>query len=79
MLYFSQFSFPTYDEEYAYRLGCVKRTRYNAMYPFFVLPARGLERLAFRLVTIFYGGNGSGKTTALNIIAEKPGLFRGAL
>ena len=79
MLYFSQFSFPTYDEEYAYRLGCVKRTRYNTMYPFFVLSARGLERLAFRLVTIFYGGNGSGKTTALNIISEKPGLFRGAL
>lgn len=63
----------------AYRLGCVKRTRYNTMYPFFVLSARGLERLAFRPVTIFYGGNGSGKTTALNIIAEKPGLFRGAL
>ena len=33
--------------------------------------------LDFEPVTILYGGNGCGKTTALNIIAEKLGLERG--
>jgi predicted ATPase len=32
--------------------------------------------LDFEPVTILYGGNGSGKTTALNVIAEKLGLKR---
>lgn len=33
----------------------------------------------FEPVTILYGGNGSGKTTALNVIAEKLGLQRETL
>ena len=79
MLYLSEFSFPSYDEEYAYRLEEIKRTCYNTMYPFFVLSARRFGRVRFAPVTVFYGGNGSGKTTALNVIAEKAGLARGAL
>ena len=35
--------------------------------------------LDFEPVTILYGGNGSGKTTALNVIAEKLGLARDTL
>ena len=73
MLYLSEFSFPSYDEEYAYRLEEIKRTCYNTMYPFFVLSARRFGRVRFAPVTVFYGGNGSGKTTALNVIAEKAG------
>ncbi|MBD5458771.1 MAG: AAA family ATPase, partial [Lachnospiraceae bacterium] len=38
-----------------------------------------LEMLDFEPVTILYGGNGSGKTTALNVIAEKLGLERDTL
>ena len=34
--------------------------------------------IEFEPVTIFYGGNGSGKSTALNVIAEKLGLQRDA-
>ena len=79
MVYLSEFTFPSYDEEYAYRLDRVKRTCYNTMYPFFVLSAHGLERLDFQPITIFYGGNGSGKTTAINVIAERLGLSRNAL
>ena len=48
------------------------------MYPFFVLSSRGLERLDFAPVTLLYGGNGSGKTTALNVIAEALSLRRDA-
>lgn len=79
MIYLSEFEFPSYDEEYAFRLDKVKRTCYNTMYPFFVLSAHGLERLDFAPVTIFYGGNGSGKTTALNVIAQRLGLVRRAV
>ena len=67
MIYLSEFVFPSYDEEYRARLD-EKRTCFNTMYPFFVLSSRGLERLDFAPVTLLYGGNGSGKTTALNVI-----------
>jgi predicted ATPase len=58
-----------------FRLG-VKRTCYNTMYPFFHLSGIGLERLDFEPLTILHGGNGSGKTTVLNVIAEKLRLQR---
>ena len=77
MIYLSEFVFPSYDEEYRVRLD-EKRTCFNTMYPFFVLSSRGLERLDFAPVTLLYGGNGSGKTTALNVIAEALSLKRDA-
>lgn len=77
MIYLSKFVFPSYDEEYRARLD-EKRTCFNTMYPFFVLSSRGLERLDFAPVTLLYGGNGSGKTTALNVIAEALSLRRDA-
>ena len=75
MIYLSEFVFPSYDEEYRARLD-EKRTCFNTMYPFFVLSSLGLERLDFAPVTLLYGGNGSGKTTALNVIAEALSLKR---
>ena len=77
MIYLSEFAFPSYDEEYRARLD-EKRTCFRTMYPFFVLSSRGLERLDFAPVTLLYGGNGSGKTTALNVIAEALSLRRDA-
>lgn len=77
MVYLSGFGFPGEQKEYAFRLK-ILRTCYDAMYPF-VLSAHGLERLDFEPVTILYGGNGSGKTTALNVIAEKLGAKRDSL
>ncbi|MDE5865071.1 MAG: hypothetical protein K2H31_00475, partial [Lachnospiraceae bacterium] len=47
-----------------------KRTCYDTYYPFFILSKHNLTMLDFEPVTILYGGNGSGKTTALNVIAE---------
>ncbi len=77
MVYLDSITFPNEDEEWSFRLR-VKRTCYNTLYPFYVLSAAGLERIDFEPVTILYGGNGSGKTTALNVIAEKLGVLRSA-
>ena len=75
MIYLDSFRFPDDDWEWKQRLK-VERTCYNTMYPFGILSGIGLERLDFAPVTILYGGNGSGKTTALNVIAAKLQLMR---
>lgn len=78
MIYLSKFTFPDTELEYDFILG-QKRTCYDTYYPFQVLSKHRLTRLDFEPVTILYGGNGSGKTTALNVIAEKLGLERDTL
>ena len=78
MIYLSEFTFPDADREFDFRLS-VKRTCYDTVYPFHVLSGKGLERIEFAPVTILYGGNGSGKTTALNVIGEKLNLQRDTL
>ena len=78
MIYLSHFSFPDMELEYSFIMG-IKRTCYDTAYPFQVLSKHGLRMLDFEPVTILYGGNGSGKTTALNVIAEKLGLKREAV
>ena len=78
MLYLSQFEFPDADEEFDYILK-QKKTCYDTYYPFKILSEHQLKCLNFEPVTILYGGNGSGKTTALNVMAEKIGLQRDAL
>lgn len=78
MIYLSSFHFPSADVEFSF-FNSQKRTCYDSFYPFQVLSRRHLEVLEFEPVTILYGGNGSGKTTALNIIAETLHLEREAL
>ena len=39
-------------------------------YPLNMFPVRKFENIDFEPITIFYGGNGSGKTTILNIIGD---------
>lgn len=75
--YLSEFRFPSPDEEWQFFAG-QRRTCYDSYYPFQVLAPRGVERLEFEPVTILYGGNGSGKSTALNVMAEKLELERDA-
>src|SRR5690554_7251992 len=75
MIYLKSFTFPDADREFDFILS-IKRTCYDSFYPFKILSRNDLQRLDFGNVTILYGGNGSGKTTALNIIAEKTGIHR---
>lgn len=75
MLYLSRFAFPDDEKEFDFLL-TVKRKCYNSFYPFKVLSAQGLLELELEPVTILYGGNGSGKTTVLNVMAEALKLQR---
>lgn len=56
-----------------------KRTCYGSRYPFGVFLNREVPVLEFEPVTILCGGNGSGKTTILNLIGGKLELRRGAV
>lgn len=78
MIYLSYFLFPGAEREYDFKMS-QRRTCYDTFYPFGVVSRHGLKRLDFEDVTILYGGNGSGKTTVLNIIAERLGLARDTL
>ena len=78
MIYLSHFDFPHIEQEYTFLMG-IKRTCYDTFYPFQTISKRGLRCMDFEPVTILYGGNGSGKTTVLNVIAEKLGLERDTL
>lgn len=78
MMYLKEFFFPSEDMEFDFFMS-IKRTCYDSFYPFKVLSRHGFERIDFEPITILYGGNGSGKSTALNIIAEKTGIHRDAI
>lgn len=78
MIYLNAFTFPNEDMEFDFFIN-VKRTCYDSFYPFKILSRRGFEKIVFEPVTILYGGNGSGKSTALNVIAEKIGIKRDSI
>ena len=69
-MYLSAFFFPGEDKEFSFRMG-LKTTYDQSVYPYGVLPKIGMNEIFFRPITILYGGNGSGKSTVLNVIAEK--------
>jgi len=75
VVYLKRFSFPDAERETDYLMR-IKRTCYDSFYPFKLLSARGFLQVDCEPVTLLYGGNGSGKTTVLNIIAGKTGLSR---
>ena len=75
MQYLKSFTFPDRDQEFDFFLE-QKRTCYTDFYPFQVLSSSDLTSLQMAPVTILHGGNGSGKTTALNVMAERLGAVR---
>lgn len=78
MIYLQAITFPNDDMEFAFFMN-IRRTCYDSFYPFKIFTSKGLESLVFEPVTILYGGNGSGKSTALNVIAEKTGIKRDSI
>lgn len=78
MLYLSSFTFPDAELDTSFCMS-IKRTCYDSFYPFKILSNHYFERIDFAPVTILYGGNGSGKTTALNVIAEKTQILRDSI
>lgn len=75
MLYLEKITFPSAEIESSFFLG-QKRTCYDSYYPFQILPKHQLRQIDFEPITILYGGNGTGKSTVLNIISEKLKLPR---
>lgn len=79
MVYLSGFDFPSDNDEYNYfRKGKNANLTYNTInpYPFRLFSKKKFFHIDFSDITIFYGGNGSGKSTALNMIAEHLSLMR---
>ncbi len=69
-MYLNSFSFPSIDEENI-TLEENRLTCYKSKYPFQIIARDNRINIDFEPITILYGTNGSGKTTMLNIIAEK--------
>lgn len=84
MIYLSSFHLPSRDEDENYfnvrnpNFNTKNfRTCYTTKYPFGMFRDRGMpDELEFRDITVFCGNNGSGKSTILNVIAEKLNLKR---
>jgi predicted ATPase len=84
MIYLEKFEFPTARKEnkvLADFYADTKEDHYKPMsaYPFGVLANRGLHSLDFEEITILYGGNGSGKSTAINTISSKLEIPRNSM
>ena len=70
MRYIDSFYFPGVENEEQF-VNYIKKTCYTSFYPFGVFAENQLKELSFSEITILYGNNGSGKSTALNLMAEK--------
>lgn len=70
MVYLKEFNLLSEDFENGILIN-ERRNYFHNHYPFRIFPDKKLEKMDFANITILYGGNGSGKSTILNIIAEK--------
>ena len=75
LIYLTCFKFPNEDQETDF----LWDIRMISVYPFKILSKCGLDKIDFAPVTILYGGNGSGKSTALNIMADNLKIARDSI
>lgn len=77
MIYLKSFSVPTQKEEEEYYEVCRIQGKVCSMnYPFRILSSLDFGgRINFSEVTIFHGGNGTGKSTLIKVIAAKLGIY----
>lgn len=82
MIFLQSFRLPTREDEENYFAAPgnfkAKQTCYSTKYPFDLFRYRELPEFYFTDITIFCGNNGSGKSSILNVIAEKLKLERNA-
>lgn len=81
MLYLESFTFPDIEDDTLLKhpdsnIGSFYTE--NA-YPFHITSQMGLWQLDFEPITMLYGGNGSGKSTIINVISSKLGAKREAM
>ncbi len=80
-MYLNTFKIPTLEEEdeILSERGSLNGGAFpyiNNPYPCHIFPRKGISEFDFGRVTILYGSNGSGKSTILNLIAQKLRLNR---
>lgn len=75
MQYIHSITLPTYKDETNY-LSNERQTLFSTFYPFQVFKFWDKQSIDFGDITLLYGGNGVGKTTLLNVIAEKCNAIR---
>lgn len=76
MVFFNEFHFQTSDEEWGFFMSNPKKVC-DSFYPYqFFSQQKELSKITFSDITILCGSNGSGKSTILNVIAEKLALKR---
>lgn len=71
MLYLEKFIFPDYENDNILDVENKGPFYDEHSYPFHLTSDMNLWSLDFEPITILYGGNGSGKSTIINVISEK--------
>ena len=66
-------NFTLLDELQEHDIVCCEERRqiFNNYYPLHLFSTKEFKNIDFDRITIFYGGNGSRKTTLINMISEK--------
>lgn len=74
MVYLKRFELPSLNVRERF-VNDIRLTCYNAVYPFDLFPLQEIPAFDFEPITVLCGSNGCGKSTVLNVIAQKLGVM----